>query len=951
MLLGFFLFLSETFAQAPNFYKLHFKIEDQTSATAIHQIFQDSVGFVWLATDKGIIRFDGVSFEQYDVSHLAPSNEFFGITRDSYGVIWFFSADRFLVRYNYLTDSFEEHELNSCILALDVSVINRIYWNDDTAFVQSARRKVYKVFKEKGIASGSCKQTDFSDLRYPLVLKLNHRWVVSDNRTVDDNEQYVVGGKLLWTQSMNAERNYTKRTVFLSDSISWIASNGSLVGINQTGEKVEHVEYKYHNTPAGLLIDDSLYAWLGYFDDGFECIKLKAQAKTRMLELQGETVTSFFQNREGNVWISTLKNGFFLIKAPSFAKHYFPNQEIQFVEKLGPYEIVFLKNGEIYAKKEDEEKFSLIKNLLFEPINKRLVGNQLIVSSTKAHFYANVINGSLVSKIEIKGSPKSHIVSAIGGDYFKIFTNVFEPDIIFIEQKDIRASVYSKEQIQIRETISNRKGDVFISSFTNKHCLITRIDDKFQIKDNLGLLHTLSRIRQSEFITDDKIRLVDHRGIFDWSISDPKRFDTIFIGNGFDIKRFEKIDDRCFLGTTIGLQTKITTDSSSLKYLVSRNYNSLVINDFIINSQSVSLATNDGFYKLNVNDSFQYHPLVVYDVRNAHGQRFDPKEEILPFENSRIQIFWSDFDYANGLRRMYRWRLSENEPWTSTNSNRLSLSSIGFGKYQFEVQQLNVDGNWSESAVQYFEVDRPYYLKLPFILLVSLIVSGIVTFGVYLRLRVVNERFRLKEGLFEAQSQVLSAQLNPHFIFNSMNTVSSFIAQEDDTKALRYISKLSVLLRRIFANSQLASISLSEELQSVKEYVEIEQLRFGKKLKFHFENKTEADLDVIQTPAMLIQPFVENAIKHAVLKRDTGGNIWLTVTETPNNICVTVEDDGPGFTQKDLLERAKLGSSSIGAIQKRLDIMKLMKQESATLTVEQGEKGAKIKLSFIKPNL
>ncbi|MDP4843495.1 MAG: histidine kinase, partial [Salibacteraceae bacterium] len=196
----------------------------------------------------------------------------------------------------------------------------------------------------------------------------------------------------------------------------------------------------------------------------------------------------------------------------------------------------------------------------------------------------------------------------------------------------------------------------------------------------------------------------------------------------------------------------------------------------------------------------------------------------------------------------------------------------------------------------------------------------------------------------------LSAQLNPHFIFNSMNTVSSFIAQEDDTKALRYISKLSVLLRRIFANSQLASISLGEELQSVKEYVEIEQLRFGKKLKFHFENKTEADLDVIQTPAMLIQPFVENAIKHAVLKSENGGNIWLTVTETPKNICVTIEDDGPGFTEQDLLARANQGSSSISAIQKRLDIMKFMKQESATLSVEHGEKGAKIKLSFIKPN-
>ncbi|MDP4686516.1 MAG: histidine kinase [Salibacteraceae bacterium] len=950
LLLGFFPFLSETFAQAPNFYKLHFKIDEQTSATAIHQIIEDSIGFVWLATDKGIIRFDAVNYEQYDMSHVVPSNEFFGITKDDHGVLWFFSADRLLVRYNYQTDSFEEHELNPCISRLDVGVINRIYWSHDTALVQFDGSKVYKVFKAKDNTSADCYLEDFSYLRFPLALKFNNRLAVTDMRASDDSEYYFLGDKLLWVQSMNAKRNYTKRTVFLSDSFSWVASNGSLVGINQAGEKVEHVDFSYHNTPAGLLVDDSLYAWLGYFDDGFECIKLKAQAKTRMLALQGETVTSFFQNSEGNIWISTLKNGFFLVKSPTFEKHYFPNQPILFVEKLDPYEIIFLKNGEIYAKKQDEDEFVLIDNVLFEPINKRLLNNQLVVSSTKAHFYASVVDEILVHKVEIKGSPKKHLVASSTGSFLKIFTDIFKPNLLFIELENSEAEVYLNEQIMIKESIANGKGDVFISSFIDRHCFLKRIDDNFQKQDYLGITHHLNRIRQSQFLTDDMIRFVDYRGIFDWSISNPDCFDTIFSSDDFDLKRFQEIKNKGYLGTTIGLQTISNVDSASLKYLVSKNYNSLVVNDFVVSNQSIGLATDDGFYQLSVNDSFQHHPLIVYDVRNADGQRFNPNEEVLPFENGKIQIFWSDFDYANGLRRKYRWRLSQNDKWTKSNSNSVSLSSIGYGKYQFEVQQLNVNGKWSESAYQFFEVDKPYYLKLPFILLVSLLISGLVTFGVYLRLRAVNERFRLKEGLFEAQSQALSAQLNPHFIFNSMNTVSSFIAQEDDTKALRYISKLSVLLRRIFANSQLASISLGEELQSVKEYVEIEQLRFGKKLKFHFENKTEADLDVIQTPAMLIQPFVENAIKHAVLKSENGGNIWLTVTETPKNICVTIEDDGPGFTEQDLLARANQGSSSISAIQKRLDIMKFMKQESATLSVEHGEKGAKIKLSFIKPN-
>jgi two-component sensor histidine kinase len=948
LLLFFALFLCQSQAQKADLYNIHFEIDDETSATAIHQIVQDSIGLVWLATDKGIVRFDGVGYKQYDLSHIAPSNEFFGVSKDTNGTFWFFSAERFLVSYDYVRDGFISHPANKALSLTKYGVIQNIYWQGDSIIIQCNDRHLFYVTNENGIWGFKDKYIVNDNV---CTFIANDRYVETYVDINVDSVIYSYDDDLRLAAPSETHGVLLRRSIYIDEKGGLLAGNNHLFKVDRSGKLLGTVHFTSKQSPKGLFRDSSGNIWLGFYNQGAICIDSTfSNVDTVLFD---HTVTSFFENSQGEVWASTLSGGFFLLRKPKekIIKHLY--DPIDFITELSG-KLFFVSYGGVISGFSDHgndmatyynrdkkfyEVFQKDQSFIIPENGGKLV--QLAFDGQRFSKSFSSINIQITSIITRIDGELLYLYFDLGGLNNEVLAE-FPGDTFLIN--------WPAQYNQCKMFISNMHGDIFAASFYNMHMYYDRSKEKLMLLDSNAVISNLERIQFARFINENQVMITDYAGVFTWDKRYPTALDTIVYASDFEVHSVKYFQDTLWVATSVGLGFVDNKNEISFRFRVTQNFKSINVNDFTFRDNKVFLATDFGLYSLPLNALAHKSDLTIYEVRTKNSVLLNPSN-FISNDSAVLQLSWSDFDFKNLLKKKYRWRLNQKDAWVTTYSNTANLSSLNFGKYQFEVQQLNVDGKWSESAVQYFEVDRPYYLKLPFILLVSLIVSGIVTFGVYLRLRVVNERFRLKEGLFEAQSQALSAQLNPHFIFNSMNTVSSFIAQEDDTKALRYISKLSVLLRRIFANSQLASISLSEELQSVKEYVEIEQLRFGEKLKFHFENKTEADLDVIQTPAMLIQPFVENAIKHAVLKSETGGNIWLTVTETPKNICVTVEDDGPGFTEQDLLARANQGSSSISAIQKRLDIMKMMKQESATLTVVQGEKGAKIKLSLIKPNL
>jgi LytS/YehU family sensor histidine kinase len=153
----------------------------------------------------------------------------------------------------------------------------------------------------------------------------------------------------------------------------------------------------------------------------------------------------------------------------------------------------------------------------------------------------------------------------------------------------------------------------------------------------------------------------------------------------------------------------------------------------------------------------------------------------------------------------------------------------------------------------------------------------------------------------------LRAQMNPHFLFNALNSIKSFILKEDKREASRYLTKFSKLMRIILKNSKQKFISLSEELDALQLFIEFEEMRFSKKFLYEITVAGNIDKEDMYLPPLLIQPFVENAIWHGLLHKADQGKLKIDVKRQNKLLKITVSDNGIGREKSNEL-KSKSGS-------------------------------------------
>jgi ligand-binding sensor domain-containing protein len=152
----------------------------------------------------------------------------------------------------------------------------------------------------------------------------------------------------------------------------------------------------------------------------------------------------------------------------------------------------------------------------------------------------------------------------------------------------------------------------------------------------------------------------------------------------------------------------------------------------------------------------------------------------------------------------------------------------------------------------------------------------------------------LKQQKTEVEMQALRAQMNPHFIFNSLNSINRFILQNNRTQASEYLTKFSKLVRMILQNSQQSLIPLEAELDSLGLYLEMEALRFNQHFEYKINVPKELDIELLQVPPLIIQPYVENAIWHGLMHKEEKGHLNIDVSQENDHLYFKVSDDGIG---------------------------------------------------------
>ena len=152
----------------------------------------------------------------------------------------------------------------------------------------------------------------------------------------------------------------------------------------------------------------------------------------------------------------------------------------------------------------------------------------------------------------------------------------------------------------------------------------------------------------------------------------------------------------------------------------------------------------------------------------------------------------------------------------------------------------------------------------------------------------------LQQQATELEMQALRAQMNPHFIFNSLNSINRFILQNDKEQASDYLTKFSRLVRSILQNSQSAFIPLASELEALQLYLELESVRFNHHFHFNIHVDEDTDISSLKVPPLIIQPYAENAIWHGLMHKTEKGNLQIELYEEEDVLCCKITDDGIG---------------------------------------------------------
>ncbi len=321
-------------------------------------------------------------------------------------------------------------------------------------------------------------------------------------------------------------------------------------------------------------------------------------------------------------------------------------------------------------------------------------------------------------------------------------------------------------------------------------------------------------------------------------------------------------------------------------------------------------------------------------------------QNTLSFSFSAPEFFFPErIEYAYQLAPI-------DKDWHYTNyfNRKIIYTKLLPGKYTFRLKAQMQGGNWEIQPVEYVIIIKPAWWQTGwFKLLCTLIGATLIGFLIRFRIQSIRkkeqQKARHEKELLELESKALRAQMNPHFIFNCLNSIKSLIQQNENEKSVTYLTTFSKLIRNLFNSADKKEINLYDELETCKLYLQLEAMRFD--TKFSYEVKVDENLDLksIQIPALIIQPFIENAIWHGIVPRNNGGRISLGVLKKEGLVHVVIDDNGIGresSQQNRSTSTLAHQSKGINLTQTRLELNNLLQQRQASLEVidKIDEKGA-----------
>lgn len=443
-------------------------------------------------------------------------------------------------------------------------------------------------------------------------------------------------------------------------------------------------------------------------------------------------------------------------------------------------------------------------------------------------------------------------------------------------------------------------------------------------------------------------------------------------GSTYSIKKYEvaassqaecllfENDTTLWVGTYEGVEKilLIFSDSGGLSTRV-RTYNR---QDGLPGTQVNCIAAFGGFIWVSTTEGVCYFNPATYNFETqqvplyfsnlyVNGKIRDIDKNEMAYYEDNIRIDFAALYYNAPANLRYKIKLN-NEDWIYTNSNSATYYSLPSGKYQLQVQAEDLHGKYLSNVGVFQFVITPHFtetvwFKLVIALLLLLLVVSII--AVIFRFQKMRAENLIK--LLQYEFKALNYQINPHFVFNVLNSIQYFVIKKDSDRAVFFLNAFSRLIRKIVSNSKQQHISVSEEVDFLQEYLDLERLRLDGKFEFTIEIKGNVDVQAKTLLPMILQPIVENSIWHGIVPADRLGNIDIRFVKNFDCVVCEIEDDGVGLNFKSNKNKPQGLSLALSNVKERLKIAAEMYDSEWALTIENkkeinGEDGTIVTIKF-----
>jgi ligand-binding sensor domain-containing protein len=868
-----------------NIYTKSIGVKQGLPSSETYNVFQDSKGYVWISTDRGLARYNGTDMKVFTVQDGLPDNVVFELFEDSDGWIWIESMNG---RASYIKND-SVFLFDSLQIQLKLDFFPGQYYNiteDDLGNIWFGYNKNHKFItkydKRKGILEGSF--IDTTDYGLNALIKCfgngNFLYPLSANNKVTKSTKpiYAQDKFSYYTDSIVQHVIVDKansRKLGMAARIAKTSSN--TVAFSSDNQlflfQKDSIFYRltFNNYISLVTTDKQNNIWVGVINDGVYKINYK-NAHHLDHYLSGRTVSGVEQDAENSYWFSTADGGVEYCSNIDFETPIFvqekTNDKITDVVFCSGALQVGLQHGQWYSFNSPTNYYS--------------------VNSSYDIFHFICRNDSVFIKIP-KIHTKSEFIWCYNGERGNKKLN---------STKNIREAYFTADlqvtwigSVLLIENVKTNKTNKIESIIGRIQCVLL-VNDLFYVGSAAGLYTYnvgLNELIEISGISIDVVKIEKYQN---------KLFITTK-GDGvyqFDNNKLEKVplnlpnqscndmliyEDNLYIATGGGVFVSSLIDFSTQALTIEHGLPSNEITSIEVFHEHLWLSSPKTLTAIPIHSNWinTVSPKVWVELVSVNDSIKYIGQELQPFENN-IEITVASSSYK-GEEKQFQYKFTTEKKWKNYTGSKLSFINLSPDDYQLEIKAVNADGYLSvKPAIVKFTITQPWYAKTWFIWLVALTCLAIIYIILKVRsvsiIKKIAKEEAHKRQLSEMELKALRSQMNPHFLFNAINSIQYFLIKEKGEEAKTYLSKFSLLVRNVLNHSRQEFITIDEEIKGLKLYMDIEKLRFENEFDYEIKVSNDLDQDFDKVPVMMIQPFVENAIWHGLMqKKQVKGKLIL----------------------------------------------------------------------------